>query len=422
MSTQLKGTVEERQGGVSGWSLGKEPLGVECYTSEEFYQLEKETIWKHSWLLAGREQDIREPGEYFVTNLDFLDMSLITIRGADRKIRTFHNVCKHRGASICQQSRGSVKALVCPFHGWVYDLTGRLRDVPFRDHFADLPIDTLTLSEVPTDTWGGFIFFNLDPEPEVSLPDYMAPLSSSIRDYFANETWHWYYGFKYPLKTNWKVIIDVQHEGYHANFLHHQTIDGVFRPEDMPVWAFPKAKGVLSKLEFLQPDPEATGVPVTYSQVAQISAKYGTRFVYSDADVRGVYEKYPDSINVRGQKRWAFDSYLVFPNTAFHIYGDQLLVHRVFPDGPGRAIWLYDWYFLEEAPKTFGELFGRTYYICAGRDIISEDTTTVEGIYRSYRSRVINKIYLSDLELAVTAFEKRVQTLVSSGRSERGCG
>lgn len=414
MSEQLEKPLEERQNGVSGWPFGKEPLGVECYVSKEFYESEKKNIWRNSWLLAGREQDIMEPGEYFVTNLDFLDLSLVTIRGADKKIRTFHNVCKHRGSSICTRLRGSTKALVCPFHGWVYDLTGRLRDVPFQDRFADIPVGNLNLSEVPTDAWGGFIFFNLNPEPEASLADYMAPLSNSLRDYFANETWHWHYGFKYSLKANWKTIIDVQHEGHHANFLHNQTIGGVFRPTDMPVWAYPNAKGVLSKLEFLQPDPEATGVPIAYSQVAQISAKYGTKFVYSDSDARGVYENYPNSINVRGQKRWAFDSYLIFPNTAFHIYSDQLLVHRVFPDGPDRAIWLYDWYFLDEAPKTFGELFSRTYYICAGRDIISEDTTTVEETSRSYRSGVIDKIYLSDLELAVRAFEKRVQALAGS--------
>lgn len=409
------GGVDTADGkGAEKWPLGARPIDVKCYVSREFYEAEKQKIWRDSWLLAGREDLLPEPGDFFVTDLDFLDVSIVTIRGKDGSIRSFHNVCKHRGSTICRQPQGNTKALVCPFHGWVYDFEGRLKDVPFRDHFRDLPIERLSLTEVPTESWGGFIFFNLNPSPAVSLQQYMAPLSRSLRDYFGKERWRWSYGFKYPLKANWKTIIDVQHEGYHANFLHSATIDGVFRAEDMPVWAYPESRGVLAKLEFSQPDPEATGVPISYSRVAQISAKFGTRFVYSDSEAGGVYQRYENSINVHGKKRWAFDSYLIFPNVAFHIYADQLLVHRVLPDGPDRSIWLYDWFFLDEEPRTFGELFGRTYYVCAGRDIISEDTTTVEGNHRAYRSGVVDRIYLSDLELAVRAFEERVLVLAGT--------
>jgi phenylpropionate dioxygenase-like ring-hydroxylating dioxygenase large terminal subunit len=228
---------------VNGDALGHEGLPVHEYNSAEQYEKEKNIVWKNSWLIMGREADIPKPGDYTVTELSFLSLSILIVRGKDNVLRAFYNACRHCGMSLCSELQGSLKSIGCHFHGWVYDLKGQLVNVPFEDHFVDLPKNDLGLVPIATELWGGFIFVNLAPKPEIPLAEYLAPLPKPLHDYFAREHWQWYYGFKYPLRANWKIIIDVQHEGYHVNFLHAEAIEPGFAASDMPVWAYPDARG-----------------------------------------------------------------------------------------------------------------------------------------------------------------------------------
>ena len=104
-------------------SLGTHKLPVGHYVSPEFYEREKEQIFRRCWLLAGRADDLAEPGDYFVFDVTPLEASVIVIRGKDGELRAFHNACTHRGARLLNNATGCARAITCDFHGWVFDPT-----------------------------------------------------------------------------------------------------------------------------------------------------------------------------------------------------------------------------------------------------------------------------------------------------------
>ena len=84
------------------------------YTDQEFYELEQEILFKKSWIIAGRVEDLPDQGSYFL--FDELNMPLIVIRGKDDQIRCFSNTCRHRGAPVVREPQGTVRNLRCQYH------------------------------------------------------------------------------------------------------------------------------------------------------------------------------------------------------------------------------------------------------------------------------------------------------------------
>ena len=131
----------------------------ERYTTDEFYELEMEYVFNDSWVIAGRVEEIPNPGDYFTFKK--LKEPMIVIRGADGVIRCFYNTCQHRGAPVVREEKGSDRRLRCQYHSWTYDITdGTLIALPDERDFVDLDRSTRNLPRVSCDTFGGFIFVN----------------------------------------------------------------------------------------------------------------------------------------------------------------------------------------------------------------------------------------------------------------------
>ena len=102
--------------GLPGWA----------YHSEALLELEKEHVFRNHWQIAGHVSDVEEAGDYLT--LDVVGERALVVRGKDGEVRAFHNICRHRGSRVVADNQGNCKnALVCPFHGWVYNLDGTLR-------------------------------------------------------------------------------------------------------------------------------------------------------------------------------------------------------------------------------------------------------------------------------------------------------
>lgn len=411
--------IEDNIEGERGWPMGDEPLSAEPYVSREFFELEKEAIFRKTWLFVCPAAELPKRGAFVKVDLKFLDVSVLLVRGKDERIRAFHNSCRHRGAAICLDPKGSVKALTCPFHGWVYDLEGRLVDVALEDHFAGLPPkERLGLKTIHADVWGGLVFINLADKPEQTLAEHMGALSPGLEAYLGRETWHWSHGFKYQIEANWKEVMGVANEGYHVNYLHKRTVEAAMAPSDAPVWLYPDGSGAISLLEVHRPEL-GSGAETEQTAVGMIAFKCSdAAFLYSDFEVKGAHEKYPGAVNVHKRSRWSFDSHMVLPNLTLHVWNDQLLIHRIIPIDEHRTAWLYDFFFIEKPPERFGQLFARTYGILYGRDIVSEDTTTLEGMHLSLKSGVIDEFFLNDMELAPRALHRRVVDLVAAHKAK----
>ena len=151
--------------------LGTAPLATEPYVSEEHFALERDRVFRRSWLNVGRVEEIPEAGDYFVHDVAVCNTSVLVIRGSDGIVRGFHNVCSHRGNTLAPDNRGSCGgALVCGFHNWAFSDKGELVGVPEEENFFDLDKREHGLTPVDTEHLGGLRLrpFGLGPgrDPE----------------------------------------------------------------------------------------------------------------------------------------------------------------------------------------------------------------------------------------------------------------
>jgi phenylpropionate dioxygenase-like ring-hydroxylating dioxygenase large terminal subunit len=190
------------------------------YFEQEFHDLEKEHIWRRTWLSAAHLSELSEPGSYKL--FEQLGLSVIVIRGLDGAVRAFHNVCRHRGAALLLDEKGSVRRLICPYHAWSYSLEGELVVVPEAHNFAGLDKSQRPLVPLRCEVWRGFVFINLDDGAE-PLADFLEPISKQIAD-FPLDDMVVKGVFSLEIDCNWKVAFDNFLEIYHVNTVHPKSL------------------------------------------------------------------------------------------------------------------------------------------------------------------------------------------------------
>ena len=112
-------------------SLGKLPAAN--YSSETHYQNEIDAVFRKTWLNICREDDLPNAGDFLVHDLHDVGAPVIIVRGQDKKIRAFYNMCTHRGNVVEPTNKGNRKGFKCNFHGWTYDLQGQLVNLPEQE-------------------------------------------------------------------------------------------------------------------------------------------------------------------------------------------------------------------------------------------------------------------------------------------------
>lgn len=201
--------------------LGTEDIDVSRYTSREFFQKEMDRMWTRTWQWACREEHIPEPGDYSV--YDIGPYSFIVMRGEDGKIRAFYNACLHRGTMLAGNGEcGSVPQLTCPYHGWSWNTDGSLKEIPSAWDFAHVECEKLSLPEIRVETWGGFVFINMDPDAK-PLQEYISPLDEHFKRWKLEDRYISVHVQK-ELPCNWKAAAEAFMENYHTKTVHPQLI------------------------------------------------------------------------------------------------------------------------------------------------------------------------------------------------------
>ena len=132
------------------------------YHDPEFFELEKQAIFRNSWQVVCHLSDIPKAGDYHT--FDFLGESVVVLRGEDGGVRAFHNVCRHRAARLLDGPKGHCgKRITCPYHAWTYGLDGRLVAIPSRDSFKGLDLARHGLAPLEQEIFLGFIFVRFAP-------------------------------------------------------------------------------------------------------------------------------------------------------------------------------------------------------------------------------------------------------------------
>ena len=199
--------------------MGSEPLDVSRYTSREFHELEKKHVWPKVWQMACREEEISHVGDFVVYEIN--DYSLIVVRSAEDRIRAFHNVCLHRGRKL-STGCGNVESFRCAYHGFNWTIDGELESAICDWDFPHLTKENMSLPDAKVDTWGGFVFVNLDTNAQ-PLAEYLG----SMPEHFKN----WRYETKYKvahvakrINANWKAALEAFIEAYHVVATHRQIM------------------------------------------------------------------------------------------------------------------------------------------------------------------------------------------------------
>ncbi|RMF10297.1 MAG: aromatic ring-hydroxylating dioxygenase subunit alpha [Alphaproteobacteria bacterium] len=190
------------------------------YYSLEYKEKEWERLWTKVWLIAGVESDIPEPGDYLT--FEVLGESFIVTRDENGAVKTYYNVCPHRGNRLALNDFGSVNQFTCAFHSWSFGLDGKLRKITDRESFRpELVCHNPGLQSVRTETCGGIIFINMDDDAE-PLEEFLGPLADYIRRYHIEDMYVVRH-VRSEWGANWKTGVDAFYESYHLHAVHPQT-------------------------------------------------------------------------------------------------------------------------------------------------------------------------------------------------------
>ncbi len=364
-------------------------LPLDAYTSQEVFERELETLFFDSPLVAGHMDGVREPGSYMLS--DWTRQPYFVVRGEDGVLRAFLNTCRHRGAPLIVREKDEpLRALVCPFHGWTYGLDGALRGIPRSFGFPDIDKRDYGLKACSVAESAGLVWVH--PTRQESF-DPAQELGAFAEDFaeFRLERFVSHRRVVTEKKANWKLLIQMNLEGYHVAHLHKGTLAPNFREG------------------FFSHDAEGPHLRVMAAQT-----------------------NLPDAENVPEKQRKLIDFvtlfYVLFPNTIFIVRKDTILISRFLPLAPDRTLcsqellYLPDKYVGESGQKA---LRNRLLYAEVTMD--DEDYTMAERIQANLLNGV-NETHMLGLEEGlVMVFQEIVSKRLAARESatadssRRGC-
>lgn len=203
-----------------------ETLPASWYTDEAIFKREREAIFARNWALFGPLSDVAEPGSWRADTVN--GWPVFVARGEDGQLRGFHNVCRHRGATLLSEQEGRCRLVVCPYHAWSYDLKGALVRTPNFGEETQFDRSRYGLHPIDVATWGGLVFIRITP----GGPDLMTWLGSIPKlcaDFPAAGEMEYWGHFSAEGACNWKAYCDNTVEGYHLPTVHKRLNAAVDR-------------------------------------------------------------------------------------------------------------------------------------------------------------------------------------------------
>jgi phenylpropionate dioxygenase-like ring-hydroxylating dioxygenase large terminal subunit len=202
------------------------PPGV--YTSEDFLQRELDAIFAREWVCLGRADALAAPGDYLT--YDLAGEPLFVMRDAEGRLRALSNVCRHRMSTLLEGA-GNRRAIVCPYHGWSYNLDGSLRGAPAMEGNRAFCKEDYRLPEIRCEQWLGFVMATLNPQAR-PVAERLSEVQALIDDYAIE---HYVETFRetHVWDTNWKILAENFMESYHLPVCHAGTIGGLSRLSEM---------------------------------------------------------------------------------------------------------------------------------------------------------------------------------------------
>lgn len=310
---------------------GRQPghsLPRDLYCGEQTFRDDLEQIWYREWLFAGPASALPKTGSYITMQVG--DYPVILTRGADGRIRAFHNVCRHRGQRLCSKASGTNPKLVCPYHQWTYDLDGKL--LYARDMGEGFDAAKYGLKTVHCVDLGGMVFICLAKVPPAindlapNLMRYLAPTDLAKTKVAQVST--------IIENGNWKLVIENNRECYHCGGSHPSLCRTYSDDPSMTAMEGPHAASpeILAHWERC----EAANLPSRFVNHPAMQWRLARIPLLNHAESYTLDGKKAVSRRL-GQMPFDDAGSLLFfhyPNTWNHFLADHSIVFRVLPVSP----------------------------------------------------------------------------------------
>jgi len=204
-------------------NLGTAKIPPGRYTSHDFHRQEVEKVWKRTWQMVCREEEIPNVGDHFIYNV--ADLSFIIVRTAPTQFKSYWNVCLHRGRRLVDHDGCAAKQFKCGYHSWTWNIDGSLAFYPGKWDFPDVDASKYGLRETLVGTWNGFVLINPDLKG-IPLAKHLGSISKHFESWPLDKRfaiWH----VRKTINSNWKVAMEAFLEAYHVVQTHPQALPSV---------------------------------------------------------------------------------------------------------------------------------------------------------------------------------------------------
>ncbi|MFI1464319.1 aromatic ring-hydroxylating oxygenase subunit alpha [Nocardia carnea] len=400
--------------------LGTEPVDYSDSIDPQFYEDEREAIFKKTWLNVGRVERLPRKGSYFTKELSAAGTSLIIVRGNDNEIHAYHNVCRHRGNKLVwddypnEETSGFCKQFTCKYHAWRYSLEGELTFVQQEKEFFGLDRADYGLKDVRCEVWEGFIFVNLDHDAE-PLTTFLGPMIKGLEGYPFHEMTE-VFSYKAEVGSNWKLFIDAFAEFYHAPILHmKQAVKD--EADKLAGYGYEALHYELQPPHSMISSWGGMAPPKDLNMVKPIERilRSGLFGPWDRPDIEGL-DPLPVGINPAGHRAWGVDEFEIWPNFSLLFWAPGwYLTYHYWPTAVDKHIFEANLYFVpakNARERLAQELAGVTF-----KEYALQDANTLEATQTMIATRTVTDFPLNDQEILLRHLHKTAQKKVEDYRN-----
>jgi Rieske 2Fe-2S family protein len=355
-------------------TLAASVLPPRVFHDQDVFDYEQEAWFAGGWVSVGREEDALAPGQYFLASI--AGENIIIVRGRDGQLRGLYNVCRHRGATVVEDETGKVPRFQCPYHAWVYDLDGTLKQPRHTELLDDFDPAEWGLVPVRVDTWQGIVYVDLSGTAE-PLTEFIGTMVSEFARFDLGALRR-ARRIDYDVQANWKALVENYLECYHCPGVHPQL--NRITPYDSGSYLPGEGAAMYSYMDVLP--------------------QFETLSMTGAADGRAPMAGMTDE----DHKRIYYSA--IWPNQLFSLHPDYLMLHWITPLTPGRTIVRCEWYFdpAEMAKADFNPDEAIEFWDLTNR----QDWHVCELQQQGTRSRAYTAGRYSSLESSVHGFDLMV--------------